>query len=108
MSNNLEKLLLYEEYEKYIEIYDDDNKFNEYMDELNSIIDKYDKIYENHKDNDKYIENINYNEKRIVPYKKNYYTDIYVYYIMFICVIYQLIVGEEKVQQYFGKNSNRF
>lgn len=89
MVNELDKLVMYEVYQKQIEILDDDDKFNEFMNGLDYMIEN--------RENTKNKEN-----KSIILYKKNNYNDIYITYIMFSAVIYQLIIGEEKTNTYFS------
>ena len=96
MINHFDNMILYEEYQKELEMLDDDKKFNAFMNDLHYLIE--DKEYEKDYEED-------YKNKRIVLYEKNNYMDMYVIYVMFCAVIYQLIIGEDKMNAYFGGSS---
>ena len=115
MDNCMEKLLLYEEYKKEMNILNNLFKSNK----QNNI--KRNNIKRNNikRNNIKHKDDIK-NEKRIVIYKNYEYDykykydieyskkvyDMYIVYLFFSATIYQLIIGNDKINKYFGANSN--
>lgn len=94
MYNTSEKILLYEYYYKNSELFNGE-EYNDFMNNLNYLDEEKTKIKE---------QGLQKN-KSIIIYKKNeydnMYNDMYITYIMFCSVIFQLIIGEARVNKFF-------
>ena len=90
MNSQFDNLLLYEEYEKELKIFDSEDSLNKYLESFNNFIE---------------VSNEYKNDKQIVIYnnddnEKIY--EIYTIYVIFIATVYQLILGKDTINKYFA------